>query len=262
MKTALQAANVDTSDCFERRDLESKFSILSIEQQSMGTCRGEPSETNTGEQNETTNRSNHESTTSSPQEKKSFIRFLKSKFEVLSHGPKAAWKKFENEFTSGNMIYQIQVKLDSLANKLKISEGLNQISGTIRENLEKVDQKTGFSRFVKNKAPAILSKTGEFRQTTFGSVVFNIAALWFFFSGTFWTCLKLCFPVVLLSNWIYPNAINNLFASGTQDFLYEAQRRAQEQQMGGGFTGQTKADKRESKYSEGAIDVEAEVRDK
>eukprot|EP00240_Pyramimonas_obovata_P003704 CAMPEP_0118921572 /NCGR_PEP_ID=MMETSP1169-20130426/802_1 /TAXON_ID=36882 /ORGANISM="Pyramimonas obovata, Strain CCMP722" /LENGTH=350 /DNA_ID=CAMNT_0006862319 /DNA_START=27 /DNA_END=1079 /DNA_ORIENTATION=+ len=282
MKCALTSAGVDTSSCFEREELEERFFQLTEAQQNVtqasgsDTGRDDPRE-KTGRTNSDTQAGDSNASTASSSTTSAFSRdwaeTVKQALTGFFNGPvfdnpKKAWKQLQSEIASGAVTNKVRVTLTGIDAKLKVTQTLNRTSAAIREQLISIDEKLKVSATVKREGPGILAKINSYRQTQWGGTLSTLFLIWFVFSGALWSTLSFSFPIIILSNWIFPGALSNTF----QDFA-ENIRRAQ----GGaaGFDGnagqqgfsnsQAQAQQNKSGASSSygpVVDVEAEVKDK
>eukprot|EP00241_Pyramimonas_parkeae_P013030 CAMPEP_0114249984 /NCGR_PEP_ID=MMETSP0058-20121206/14451_1 /TAXON_ID=36894 /ORGANISM="Pyramimonas parkeae, CCMP726" /LENGTH=270 /DNA_ID=CAMNT_0001363601 /DNA_START=371 /DNA_END=1183 /DNA_ORIENTATION=+ len=270
MKAALQAANIDTSDCFERSELEAKFDLLDASQKAAASDAPPTQDSaSQGFRSRKERASGPEAAEAAPQDPdKNWSQDLKAAMIGWLDGPTRAWEKLRSDVASGAVANRVRVMLNSLDAQLGVGTKLNKARNGIRGGIDKMEDMVK----LRQRLPPLLAKVNTFRETGVGRTASTLFSFWFIFSGFFWQCLTYGLPLFLLTKWLYPEWLANI----AQDAIGIAQQQAQQQgpmggrggMNGGGMNGgmggaPPNRNPRPPSYGDGqTIDVEAKVSDK
>ena len=215
---------VDVSDCFERADLEVKYSML-LERD--GTRRGRSEGRGRGEEREArAEASSEEAKTSWDGNTTGEAR--KSMFSDAQRFVKEALDGVKSKMSVEAIRDAIREKANRVNAKYGTGTKAQEYLDDVRRRVSETDSKLGVTKWFKVNVPKALKQYDEVRATPVGKFANFMFWIWLFTSGIFWNLFYFAISATFLVNLLMPSLIS--------DQVENLRRRAQEQMSAqGGF---------------------------
>jgi len=214
LKRALTDAGIDTSDCFEKADLQAKYNATVGAPGWTGGTGGAGASSGTSSGPSAGRAS---SGTSSSSSQKDSQKTSSSSSSSSSSSPNAAnnewWKSMSNANT-WESVQDIGAKFRQQTAKMNQDMGLSskfrRLSSEAQRQAKLLDAKLELtSRWF----PLARRSLASFNQTPLGAVARFIAIGWFFWSGLAFAVLGYLIPLLFLTNLLAPALLRNLVRS-------------------------------------------------
>ena len=214
LKRALTDAGIDTSDCFEKADLQAKYNATVGAPGWTGGTGGAGASSGTSSGPSAGRAS---SGTSSSSSQKDSQKTSSTSSSSSSSSPNAAnnewWKSMSNANT-WESVQDIGAKFRQQTAKMNQDMGLSskfrRLSSEAQRQAKLLDAKLELtSRWF----PLARRSLASFNQTPLGAVARFIAIGWFFWSGLAFAVLGYLIPLLFLTNLLAPDLLRNLVRS-------------------------------------------------
>ena len=220
--SSLSTQSVDTSDCFERVDLEAKWSALPAASrqaalEALGQPQAEASESGRGSAAADSGEPASETAAADPQ---AWSQELLEKLQAFV-------AEQQRQLASG--AEGMRAKVAELDGSFNLGAKSRMASQKLRDAVLKADAALGVSTAARKYGPPAWKAFNEARTTPVGQVLWFLATTWVFLSGAFWTLLSWFFLASLMLQVVAPNLVQRT----VEDAIASAMRDAQ-QAAGGG----------------------------
>lgn len=214
--------SVDTSDCFERVDLEAKWAKLPPARQQAALdalASLERDSQSTGAQ-----AAKDDGGASSGAQKGGADPFAwpREQLDRLQ----AFVAEQQRQLASGSWTEGVRAKVEELDSSFNVAARTRMATQKLRDAVLKADAALGVSTAARKYGPPLLRAFNDARATPLGQVFWFLATTWLFLSGAFWTLLSWFFLASLLVNLVAPNWLQNTMEEAIASAMRDAQQAA------------------------------------
>jgi hypothetical protein len=211
---------VDTSDCFERGDLEAKWSKLSDAQRAVRkselslrvrltrVAQAGPFVPEDPPREETASKA---AASASPFDAVAWASEALQPARLQLERLQASLTEGGRYISSGEAAAAARARLGAAWEEADTAYGLDakarRAAQAVRDAVRKADATLGVGAWARSNGPGIWQALGEFRATPVGQVLSFAATAWLFLSGAFWTLLSWSFLALLVTNIVAPTLL-------------------------------------------------------
>jgi hypothetical protein len=218
---SLGTQSVSTSDCFDRVDLEAKWSALpAASRQAALEALGQPQAEASEPGRSAAADSGQPASETAATDPQAWSRELLEKLQAFV-------AEQQRQLASG--AEGVRAKVAELDGSFNLGAKSRMATQKLRDAVLKADAAMGVSAAARKYGPPAWRAFNEARATPVGQVLWFLATTWVFLSGAFWTLLSWFFLASLVLQVVAPNLVQRT----VEDAIASAMREAQ-QAAGGG----------------------------